>query len=95
MISGIIVNTLDCKTKRTPLTEKAKEVKRESDRNRGKTRVIGQVSLDGECCCCIKVCSPADTRFLSPPGLVLQFDLCIKPLRKRGVNFTQCPADYY
>ena len=28
-------------------------------------------------------------------GLVSQFDLYIKALRRRGVNFIQCPADYY
>lgn len=70
------MNALNCKRKRTLLTEKAKKVKRESDRNRCKESVNRQVSHDGE-------------------HFVSQFDLCIKALKRRGVNFTQCPADYY
>ena len=37
--TGITVGTLKSQRKRHPLTEEAEEVKRESNRNRGKTRV--------------------------------------------------------
>ena len=37
--------------------EDAKKVKRESDRNRGETRVNGRHTQDGEHRCCVKVCS--------------------------------------
>ena len=58
------VETLHCKTKKNLIYK----FKRKSDRNRGETEWMDKLSLNGELWC-IKVCSPADTCFLLPPGI--------------------------
>lgn len=44
--------------KRIQLMEAAKKKKRDSDGNRGQTRVNNEQSISGEQRCCVKACSP-------------------------------------
>lgn len=64
-----IVKTEPCKRKRPSLTEKAKKVKRDSERNRGKRSKWTDITSMESTPLCVRMCTPVDMCFSLAPSL--------------------------